>query len=636
MSITSLRPLARFSARPVQAKLALQGMVAHKSKMFHPNLLEPDTLGPEMFGIALMRAKHISSQQLIDALAAQARHHRRLTDSLLAMQVVSEQTLYAALAQHWAVGLVDFSKSLPDPALISLCDPVLCLKQSWVPWRKLGQTTVIVCAYPEDFATLRPSIEAIFGSVVLAVAPASKIETALMARAGAGLARRAETRVAPADSCRSYKSTPLIKIMLGLCLALMLSVYLLPNATIFALMGLTLILAYAQTTLKVLAVLPRKDPIRSIAAIPDQELPMMSIMVALYKESRIVARLIRRLEQLDYPRDKLEVLFLIEDNDTGTAKALASLKLPLWLRVLSVPTGMIRTKPRALNYGLDHCRGSIIGVYDAEDAPAKDQLRIVANRFAGADDRLACLQGQLDYYNPTSNWLARCFTIEYAAWWRVFLPGIERLGLAVPLGGTTLFFRRTALVDLGAWDAHNVTEDADLGIRIARRGYRTELIASVTQEEANCRALPWIKQRSRWIKGFMITWATHMRDPALLYRELGLRRFIGFQVMFAGSFLHALFAPILWTLWLLPLGVLGILPMAAIIPLAGFGILAEVFLFCCNLAGLRMTGHKMNPLWLFTMMFYNLLASFAAYKALWEMLARPFYWDKTSHGIFDT
>jgi len=619
MSTTSLRSLARFRALPVEVKQEFGSVAAH---------------GGQMFGIALLRAKQISSQQFMDALAAQARHHRPLTDSLIAMRVMPEQALYAAVAQHWAVGLVDFSKSLPDPALISLCDPLICLQQSWVPWRKLGQTTVIVCAYPDDFAALRPSIEAIFGPIVLAVAPPCEIETALMARAGAGLARRAETRVAPADSCRSYQTRPLIKFMLGLCLALLLSAYLLPNVTILALMGLTLILAYAQTLLKVLAILPRK---RAVAApTPNQDLPMISIMVALYKESRIVARLIRRLDQLDYPRDKLEVIFLIENNDADTARALAGLKLPLWLRILSVPMGTIRTKPRALNYGLDHCRGSIIGVYDAEDAPAIDQLRIIANRFADADDRLACLQGQLDYYNPTSNWLARCFTIEYAAWWRVILPGIERLGLALPLGGTTLFFRRAALVDLGAWDAHNVTEDADLGIRIARRGYRTELIASVTQEEANCRTLPWIKQRSRWIKGFMMTWATHMRDPALLYRELGLRRFIGFQVMFAGSFFHTLFAPILWVLWLLPVGLLGPLPTAAIIPLAGFGILAEVFLFCCNLAGLRKTDHKINPLWIFTMILYNILASFAAYKALWEMLARPFYWDKTSHGLYDT
>lgn len=617
MSITSLRPLARLQALAVHAR---NGRVHSSGET------------TKIFGIALLRAGHISAQHLMDALAAQARHGRHLTDSLLAMRAMSEQALYAALAQHWAVGLVDFAKQLPDPALIALCDPVICLKQAWVPWRKLGQTTVIVCAHPEDFIPLRPSLEAIFGPVVMAVAPYSSIQTAVMARAGAGLARRAETRVAPADSCRSYKTAPLVKFVLGMCCVTMLFAYLAPSATLLTLLAVTLVLAYAQTALKVLAVLPRHAPKPVTAPIENQELPMISVMVALYKESRIVARLIRRLQNLDYPPEKLEVIFVIEDNDMATAKALSGLELPLWLRVLPVPTGTIRTKPRALNYGLDHCSGSIIGIYDAEDAPAQDQLRVVANRFASSDDRLACLQGRLDYYNPTSNWLARCFTIEYAAWWRVFLPGIERLGLALPLGGTTLFFRRKALVDLGAWDAHNVTEDADLGIRIARRGYRTELLDTVTHEEANCRTLPWIKQRSRWIKGFMMTWATHMRDPALLYRELGLRRFIGFQVMFAGSFFHALFAPILWTLWLLPL---GLLPTAAIWSLASFGILAEVFLFCCNLAGLRKTGHKINPLWLFTMMFYYLLASLAAYKALWEMLLRPFYWDKTSHGLYD-
>lgn len=622
MSITSLRALPRLQAQAVPAKHGLNGT---------------PVLRAEMFGIALLRSGQISAQQLMDAMADLARHHGHLTYNLLSMRALSEQSLYAALARYWAVGLVDFDKSLPEPALIALCDPLLCLKQGWVPWRKLGQATVIVCAYPEDFTALRPSIEAIFGPVVLAIAPRSKIEAALMARAGAGLARRAESRVAPSDSCRNYQTTPLINVMLSLTIGLIIFAYFLPTIAVGTVLAVTLIVAYAHTILKVLAILTRETPQPVTLAAP-QDLPVISIMVALYKESRIVARLIRRLENLDYPRDRLEVIFLIEDTDFATTTALASLKLPLWLRVLSVPTGTIRTKPRALNYGLDHCRGSIIGVYDAEDAPAQDQLRIVASRFCGADDRLACLQGRLDYYNPTSNWLARCFTIEYAAWWRIFLPGIARLGLALPLGGTTLFFRRATLVDLGAWDAHNVTEDADLGIRLARRGYRTELIPTVTYEEANCRILPWIKQRSRWIKGFMMTWATHMRDPVLLYRDLGFRRFIGFQVMFAGSFFQTLFAPVIWSMWLLPFGLLGAgpLPSATLVMLASFGILAEVFLFCCNLAGLRKTDHKINPLWLFTMMFYNMLASFAAFKALWEMLIHPFYWDKTSHGLYDT
>ena len=185
-----------------------------------------------------------------------------------------------------------------------------------------------------------------------------------------------------------------------------------------------------------------------------------------------------------------------------------------------------------MNYALDFCRGTIIGVWDAEDAPEPDQIEKVAARFNEAAPNVVCLQGMLDYYNARQNWISRCFTIEYATWWRVVLPGMARLGFVIPLGGTTLFFRRKALEKLGRWDAHNVTEDADLGVRLARHGYVTELIPTVTYEEANCRPWRWVRQRSRWLKGFMITYIVHMRDPAQLLRDLGFKRFMGLQMIF--------------------------------------------------------------------------------------------------------
>lgn len=645
MSITSLRPVFRTDARPVSGPLGPL------------DAAQPSPNDAQFFGITLLRAGKISSDQLMAAM--RARKHAHLLDSLISLGAIPAGALYTALAAHWNVGYADLHLAPPDAALIARADVVDCLRGAWVPWRALGQTTVIACAYPEDFAARRAALTAIFGPVVLAVAPRAAIESALLLRAGPALVRRAETRVPAADSCRNYRPQRLLLPLLALVLALLLIGYAAPKALFLGVMCLSLLVMYAQTALKILAILPRRTrqtpsadllltappsaaaltlsppPLRLITP-----LPTISIMVALYRESRMVSRLIRRLEQLEYPRDLLDVVFVIEDNDTATATALNSVDLPNWLRVLPVPTGTIRTKPRALNYGLDHCRGSIIGVYDAEDAPAADQLRIVAKGFAAGGPRLACLQGRLDYYNPHTNWLARCFTIEYAAWWRIFLPGIERLGLAIPLGGTTLFFRRDALLDLGGWDAHNVTEDADLGLRIARRGYSTQLINTVTMEEANCRTLPWIKQRSRWIKGYMITWATHMRDPGLLLRELGLRRFIGFQVMFAGSILQALLAPLMWALWLAPLGLfdpaLVLVPHGILVFLAAMGVLTEALLMGCNLAGVLKTNHKIRMLWLPTMLIYAALSSFAAYKALWEMLSAPFYWDKTSHGIFDS
>jgi len=216
---------------------------------------------------------------------------------------------------------------------------------------------------------------------------------------------------------------------------------------------------------------------------------------------------------------------VLEDNDTTTRKALCRTSLLTWMRSIVVPEGTLRTKPRALNYALDFARGSIVGVYDAEDSPDPNQLRIVAATFANAGPQVVCLQGILDYYNSGANWLTRCFTIEYASWFRVVLPGYARMGLVVPLGGTTLFFRHDILEKLGGWDAHNVTEDADLGLRLARAGYETVFIPSVTQEEANGRFWPWVKQRSRWLKGYAITYCVHMRDPGRLWRDLGPWRF---------------------------------------------------------------------------------------------------------------
>ncbi len=648
MSITSLRPIPRFDARPLAGQVPL-----HR--------LHPAPSQSEVFGIALLRAGRITAPHL---LAALSKPQVRLVDHLIASGVMREDAAYSAMAAHWAVGLADFTRHPVSDLLLARVDAAACLAGAWLPWRKMGASTGIVCAYPEDFAALHPMLTELFGAVVLAIAPRRVIEEQILSRAGSTLARRAETLLPAADSCRNFtpRSTYLpLAAVLGL---VGFGALVAPMAAALLLAGFAMMLAYSLTALKLAATLktllhppaqtraapppaapPPATPLPAAAQVPalqlvpsDAALPRITIMVPLFRESRIVARLIRRLEKLDYPSTALEVILLTEDNDTATAAALSTLSLPAWMRVLPVPTGTIRTKPRALNYGLDHCTGDIIGVYDAEDAPDPAQLRAVAAGFARGGARLACLQGRLDYYNPQHNWLARCFTIEYASWWRVILPGFAQMGFAIPLGGTTLFFRREILRALGGWDAHNVTEDADLGLRIARRGYETQLFDSTTYEEANCRALPWVKQRSRWIKGYIMTYASHMRRPAALLRDLGPWRFFGMQMMFAGTVLQALLAPLVNALWLLPFVVTG--PAALGLPIwlqtsVGFGILAEATMFFANYLGLSRAGHRLSPLWLPTMMVYNLLASLAAYKALYEVMTKPFYWDKTAHGLFD-
>ena len=364
--------------------------------------------------------------------------------------------------------------------------------------------------------------------------------------------------------------------------------------------------------------------------------PRISVLVPLFKEHDIADRLVARLQRLDYPKDKLEALLILEQNDDVTARALAQTTLPEWMRIVTVPPGSPQTKPRALNYALDFASGEIIGIYDAEDAPAPDQLRTVAETFASAPPDVACLQGVLDFYNAHNTWLTRCFTIDYATWFRLVLPGLVRMGFTIPLGGTTVFFRRNILEKIGRWDAHNVTEDADLGLRLARRGYRTDFISSVTLEEATASVPAWVRQRSRWIKGYAVTWAVHMRAPARLLGELGLKKFIGVQILFLGTLSQFILAPFLWSFWLvlagLPHPLADIAPWSAVVFFAAAFLLCEVATILALALSVATPRHRDLIWWIPLMHLYFPLSAVACWKALGELVTRPFYWDKTAHG----
>jgi len=373
---------------------------------------------------------------------------------------------------------------------------------------------------------------------------------------------------------------------------------------------------------------------------PVAPLPKVSILVPLFRETEIARALIVRLMRLTYPKELLEIVLVLEEEDDMTRRALERIALPDWIRPVIVPDGRPRTKPRAMNFALDFCEGQIIGIFDAEDAPDPDQVTRVVHRFRQVPDDVVCMQGVLDYYNPRQTWLARCFTIEYAAWFRVILPGLVRLGFAIPLGGTTLYFRRDVLEELGGWDAHNVTEDADLGFRLARHGYRTEMLNTVTEEEANCRPWPWIKQRSRWLKGYMMTYLVHMRRPRRLYRQLGAWKFWGFQAHFVAALSHFMLAPLLWSFWLIFLGLPHPLdtfvPRSALILLGSVFPAIEVLNFVIHASALTRPKHRHLLGWVPTMHLYAPLGAVAAYKALYEMVVKPFFWDKTAHGHSQT
>jgi cellulose synthase/poly-beta-1,6-N-acetylglucosamine synthase-like glycosyltransferase len=565
-------------------------------------------------------------------------HGVRLTDVLCCDFHVSEYSIANVLAQEAGTQVINPVEQPADLSLITEFGPARCLQEGLLPWRQIGGDTIILTHRPDQFQRHHAAMTAIFGPIRMAITTREQLNSSINTLCGGILVQQAETKVAATDSCRDWDAGFALRIGLfaGLLAIAVLMVF--PHIFFGVLTGWAIITLSLNTLLKATAAYIgwRNNPV-SNQRVPPARLPLITMLVPLYNETAIAEHLLARLKALEYPRALLDICLVLEADDMTTRTTLGRTTLPTWMRAIVVPKGTIKTKPRALNYALDFARGSIIGIWDAEDAPAPDQLHVVAQSFANKGPEVACLQGILDYYNAETNWLTRCFTIEYAGWFRVVLPGLAKLGLVVPRGGTTLLFRRDALVDLGGWDAHNVTEDADLGVRLARHGYRTDLIQTVTEEEANGRAWPWVKQRSRWLKGYAITYGVHMRDPAKLWRDLGAWRFFGVQLLFLGTLSQFILAPILWTFWLLPLGfghpLSAVLAPWAFWVLAGLFITSEIVGFAVATVGVRKAGKPWLITWALTLQFYFPLGAMAAYKGLWELTRRPFYWDKTAHGV---
>ncbi|WP_107892899.1 glycosyltransferase family 2 protein [Rhodovulum imhoffii] len=570
---------------------------------------------------------------------------RPLAEILRTGAFLSSDALAQAQAARCKARIVDLTTEPPDPRLVARMGAVTCMQLGLLPWRRQGGVTVMVAPEPDRLPPHFPRLEKVFGPLTLAIAPLEDIQNALGRQFGPVLDAAARLRTPESESCRSWHRRTPGRILALLCLVLAVVLLSAPLGT------LTVLTLWAVGTLTLSMVLKAAALIASCRPFPPppelppdipsiSPLPVVSLLIPLYKEADVADRLIRRLSRLDYPPEQLDICFVTESDDDLTRFMLARADLPPWMRVITVPDGPLRTKPRALNYALDICRGSIIGIYDAEDAPETDQIRKVVRHFRSSPPDVVCLQAALDYYNHSQNWLARCFTAEYAGWFRVMMPGLSRLGLALPLGGTSLFIRRPALEALGAWDAYNVTEDADLGLRLARHGYRTAMLPSATHEEANCKLYPWVRQRSRWLKGYAMTWTTLMRHPLRLIRQLGVWQFLGVQVVLFCALSLFFLSPLLWSFWLLALGLehplSRILPTGALIGIGGLFALSEVLNVTIAAIGLRRAEKAWLWPWLPTLHLYFPLASLAAYKALHEMIFRPFYWDKTHHGLSDT
>ena len=375
-----------------------------------------------------------------------------------------------------------------------------------------------------------------------------------------------------------------------------------------------------------------------LSALTDGELPRYTILVPLYHEAETLPRLVKSLHAMDYPKDKLQVLLLLEEDDTPTQDALKHIALPDFISPVVVPHSLPKTKPKVCNLGLARATGEYLVVYDAEDRPEPDQLKKAVLGFRKCEPEVVCLQARLNFYNQRQNLLTRLFTLEYSMWFDLYLPGIGYLRAPIPLGGTSNHFRVEKLRELRGWDPFNVTEDCDLGVRLARKGFETRMISSTTWEEACSNLRYWLRQRSRWTKGYLQTYLVALRRPFSVMRHTGFGRALGFHVMVAGTPLSLLISPIYWTLTLLWFvfrweGVTELFPF----PIILWGLICLfagnfVFVYSALLAAFRRSYFDLVKYGLLTP-FYWLLMSVGAWKGCLQLITRPNYWEKTKHGF---
>jgi glycosyltransferase XagB len=378
----------------------------------------------------------------------------------------------------------------------------------------------------------------------------------------------------------------------------------------------------------VLAWLGRKGVVPEEAN--EEGLPVYTILVPLYHEAAMLPQLTDALFAIDYPPERLDIKLVVEADDEDTLAAAAYAPY----EIVPVPPCLPRTKPKACNYALHFARGKFLVVFDAEDRPETDQLRKAVAAFR-RNPGIACFQARLSIDGGEGGWLARMFALEYGTWFNTLLPGLDRLEAPKPLGGTSNHFRTSSLCAAGGWDPFNVTEDADLGFRLARLGMGVAMLGSATLEEAPARFPAWFRQRTRWMKGYMQTLLVHTRSPRRLLKETGWRGCLALAAMLGGAVWSALVNPLLWVVFLAScLGrKLAAEPLDILALVSGLSLLAaNILLAALSLtgrSGARRLGDIIHAL---GFPLYWLLLSAAAYRALWQLLRDPFRWEKTPHG----
>lgn len=606
------------------------------------------TLGRRNLGTYLLMAGLVTRAQLNRALDIAKRTGVRLGQALINQRFITSEQLYRFLAEQSGLPYLDLSAEAIDVVVSHRVPGEAARRYGFLPVREENGTVLVAITDPLDTQARALAEEFFNQPVKFAVVSDVDMNSALervyqqeyLAKSVSELLERS-----PDDSAYHILTSGQ-KICLAVFLVISAIWLFFNHLSYLIILNVLSTLFYVGFSAYKLYLIYRalnKDlevPVsqEEIDALDDADLPVYTILIPVYHEAKVLPKLLEAIDRFDYPSTKLDIKVLLEEDDHETIQAFYDWNPPAHFQGIIVPYAQPKTKPKACNYGLIHARGDIVVIYDAEDRPDPDQLKKAVVAFRKVDRDVVCIQSKLNYFNRDQNLLTSWFTIEYSMWFDLFLPGLVASGAPVPLGGTSNHFRRDALIECGAWDPYNVTEDADLGVRLYKRGYKTAVIDSTTLEEANSRVGNWLRQRSRWIKGYIVTWLVHMRHPHRLLREIGFKAFLGFQFVVAGTFFSALVNPIYWfmtTLWyLVKWQFIQDLFPALIFHLGAICLFFGNFAFTyINVAGVLRRQFYGMVKYALVSPFYWAMASLGAWRGFVQLFHNPFYWEKTVHGF---
>ncbi|MBS44033.1 MAG: family 2 glycosyl transferase [Nocardioides sp.] len=576
-------------------------------------------------------------------------------------------------------GPLDLAADPSDPVVVRRMSPRVASRTGWTPWSLHdGVLTVAalasVAAEPASLTAagavardLVPGTEEVLVRTVEPAALAAALETAHSDRLAVESAQQLALRHPQASAATGLttwqRAMPIVAI--GVLVGFLLVT---PISTLVIVLALANVVFLTNVVFKAAAALVapvrryrhaartlKEMRLRTEAGLPavwdpfdsDDDLPPYTVLVPAYQEANVVHKVIANLSALDYPHDKLDVMLLLEADDEETIEAARGLPMPDFMRVVVVPPGTPQTKPRACNYGLGLASGQYVVIFDAEDRPDPDQLRKAVMEFArddfeqrhGLTDKppLAVVQASLHYFNADYNVLTRMFAVEYAHWFEAMLPGLSSIGLPLPLGGTSNHFDTGILRAMGGWDPYNVTEDADAGLRASTEGYRVSVIDSSTGEEACAITKSWIKQRTRWIKGYLMTAAVNTRRPVHFLQTAGPGGLVGLLGLIVATPLAFLAYPLALGLTLTTwIGVrfIGVQLPSWVLSTSVTTFIAGNALMIASAAAAATWRYNWR-IGIFAVFspVYWLLHSIAAWRALYQVVVDPHRWEKTPHGL---